>query len=208
MIIGQEFDTAVCAAANVVMLGLLPGSAKSIIFNECNMMDINLANLSCAGATGVSAVLSSTTPDVSVEQPNSPYANLPIGGNATNAVPFQFSTSPSFVCGTTINFTLTVTTSQGVFVFNFNKPTCAAAPINLSGSNGAGDPTQTGRLFRNGVASSCAVPKATPTLVDSVARRYDAYTFTNTTGCYDLRHGERHIGMRHQPLLRHLPWSI
>lgn len=31
------------------------------------------------------------------------------------------------------------------------------------------------------VASTCAVPKATPTLVDSVARRYDSYTFTNTT---------------------------
>jgi len=158
------------------------GNGDGVInFDECNMLNINLANPGCAGATGISAVLSSTTPGVTVEQPNSPYANIPIGGNATNMVPFEFSTSPTFVCGTMINFTLTVTTAQGVFVLNFSKPTCGSAPINLSGSIGAGDPTQTGRLFRNGVASSCAVPKATPTLVDSVARRYDAYSFTNTT---------------------------
>jgi hypothetical protein len=165
--------------ASMVVSG---GNGDGVInFNECNMLNINLANIGCAGATGVSGVLSSTTPGVSVEQPNSPYGNLPIGGNGTNTVPFAFSTSPSFICGTVINFTLTVTTSQGVFALNFSKPTCTAPNVNLSGAIGAGDPTQTGRLFRSGIGRTCAAPGPTPTLVDSVARRYDAYTFTNSS---------------------------
>lgn len=158
------------------------GNGDGVInFNECNMLDINLTNMGCAGATGVSAVLSSTTPGVTVEQPNSPYANLPIGANATNMVPFKFSTSPSFVCGTVINFTLTVTTNQGVFALTFSKPTCNSPAVNLSGSIGAGDPTQTGRLNRSGIGRTCAAPGPIPPLVDSVARRYDAYTFTNSS---------------------------
>lgn len=45
--------------------------------------------------------------------------------------------------------------------------------------------TQTGRLLRNGVPSSCASPKASPGLNDAtVVRRYDAYTYTPAfTGC-------------------------
>ncbi len=49
----------------------------------------------------------------------------------------------------------------------------------LLGVIGAGDPTQAGRLFRDGVASVCGSVKATPTIVDSVLRRYDAINFTN-----------------------------
>jgi hypothetical protein len=42
---------------------------------------------------------------------------------------------------------------------------------------------QTGRLFRDGIPSSCEAPKACPGLFDAAgARTYDAYTFANTTG--------------------------
>ena len=150
--------------------------------DECNSLTVDLKNVGCAGATNVSAVLSSTTPGVSVEQPNSPLPNLPHGNSGTNTVPFEFSTSPTFVCGTPINFTLTITTAQGVFVQNFSKPSCVVPPQNFTGSIGAGDTTMTGRIVRNGVASSCAVPKAYPGTQDLLAnRRYDSYTFTNTS---------------------------
>jgi hypothetical protein len=45
--------------------------------------------------------------------------------------------------------------------------------------------TQTSRLNRNGVISSCASPKAAPPLQDAtVGRRFDAYTFTaSASGC-------------------------
>jgi len=149
--------------------------------NECNSMIVDLQNAGCAGATNVSAVLSTTTPGVSVEQPNSPYPNVPHGTGASNTVPFEFSTSPTFVCGTPINFTLTITTAQGVFVTNFSKPTCVVPPSNFTGTIAAGDTTMTGRIVRNGVASTCAVPKVYPGTQDLLPnRRYDSYTFTNT----------------------------
>lgn len=158
------------------------GNGDGVInFNECNSMSIDLQNLGCAGSTNVSAVLSTNTPGVSVEQPNSPYPNMPLGGSATNIVPFAFSTSAAFVCGTQINFTLTLTTDQGVFVQNFVKQTCTASNANFSGTIAAGDTTMTGRIVRNGVASSCAVPKVFPGTQDLLPnRRYDAYTFTNS----------------------------
>ena len=132
------------------------GNGDTVInVNECNAMNIDLANAGCAGATNVSAVLSTNTPGVSVEQPNSTYPDMDHGSGATNLVPFQFSTSPAFACGTMIDFTLTLTTDQGLFVINFSKPTCDAPPVNFSGSIGAGDTTMTGRIVRNGVASSC-----------------------------------------------------
>ena len=150
--------------------------------NECNSLVVDLKNIGCAGATNVSAVLSSTTPGVTVQQPNSPYPNMPHGNSAINTVPFEFSTSNTFSCGTTINFTLTLTTAEGVFAVNFSKPTCVVPPSNFSGSIAAGDTTQTGRIVRNGVASSCAVAKAYPGTQDLLPnRRYDSYTFTNTS---------------------------
>jgi hypothetical protein len=159
------------------------GNGDTVInANECNSMTVDLKNVGCAGATNVSAVLSTTTPGVSVEQPNSPYPNLPHGNSATNTVPFEFSTSPTFACGTTINFTLTVTTAEGVFVQNFSKPTCVVPPSIFAGSIGAGDTTQTGRIIRNGVTTVCGVAKAYPGTQDVLPnRRYDSYTFTNTS---------------------------
>lgn len=159
------------------------GNGDGVInVNECNSMLVDLANTGCAGATNVSAVLSTTTPGVSIEQPNSPYPNLAHGTSSNNTVPFEFSTSPGFVCGTPINFTLTVTTAQGVFVTNFSKPTCNTPPSVFAGSIAAGDTTQTGRIVRNGVTTVCGVAKAYPGTQDLLPnRRYDSYTFTNTS---------------------------
>ncbi len=168
---------------NVNSSNISGGNGDTVInANECNSMVVDVQNAGCAGATNVSAVLSTTTPGVTVQQPNSPYPNVPHGTGGSNTVPFEFSTSAAFVCGTPINFTLTLTTAQGVFVTNFSKPTCVVPPSNFTGTIAAGDTTQTGRIVRNGVASSCAVPKVYPGTQDLLAnRRYDSYTFTNTS---------------------------
>jgi Carboxypeptidase regulatory-like domain len=167
----------------VTSMAVSGGNGNGVIeINECNNLVLGLSNAGCAGATNVSAALSSGTPGVTVQQPNSPYPGLPIGGNGANTVPFEVSTAPDFVCGTTIDFTLTVTTDQGVFALNFTKPSCTAPAVNLSGSIAAGDTTMTGRIVRNGVASTCAAPKAYPGTQDAAAgRRYDSYSFTNTS---------------------------
>src|SRR5207244_2509870 len=46
----------------------------------------------------------------------------------------------------------------------------------------AGDGTQIGRMTRNAVIGTCAVPKAYPGTNDATVRHYDSYRFINTTG--------------------------
>jgi hypothetical protein len=57
-----------------------------------------------------------------------------------------------------------------------------ALSFTTTGSLTGGDPVQTGRLTRNGVASTCASPKAFPGVFDpSGNRAYDKYTFVNAS---------------------------
>lgn len=66
-------------------------------------------------------------------------------------------------------------------------PSCPPAEISgLIGSGSTDYPatsdSQTGRLFRNAVASTCAAPKTTPSVEDPATQfSYDAYTFLNTS---------------------------
>ncbi len=56
-------------------------------------------------------------------------------------------------------------------------------PVVFTGSLDAGDPTLTaGRINRNAVASSCAVPKTFPGTFGTGPYYYDLYTLINTTG--------------------------
>ncbi|HET6646416.1 MAG TPA: carboxypeptidase regulatory-like domain-containing protein, partial [Pyrinomonadaceae bacterium] len=146
--------------------------------NECNTLNVTISNPGCAPLTGATGVLSSSTPGVIITQPNSPYPNIPVDGTGTNTVPFQINTTADFVCGTNISFTLTVTSNEGTFTVNFMLPSCT---ISGSGSIDNSDPTQTGRLTRNGVASTCATPKAFPGMNDSLVRHFDQYSFTNNS---------------------------
>ena len=76
----------------------------------------------------------------------------------------------------------TLTTQISCTVFN-----CPTNVIN--GTLGSGSPdhafttgNQTGRLNRNGISSSCAVPKSCNIFTAAGSRAYDAYTFANTSG--------------------------
>jgi hypothetical protein len=60
------------------------------------------------------------------------------------------------------------------------SPTCT--PIVVNGSIVGGDPTMAGRMFRDGIPSTCAAPKVCPGPFDAAPHHYDSYTFTNTTG--------------------------
>jgi hypothetical protein len=91
--------------------------------NECNQLTIELGNNGGVNATGVSAVLSTTTPNVTITQANSTYPDIPPGIFVTNNTPFEVSTSSSFACGRNIFFTLNVTSSAGTDILNFILPT-------------------------------------------------------------------------------------
>jgi autotransporter-associated beta strand protein len=109
--------------------------------NECNYLNVVITNKTGTPMTGISATLLSTTPNLAVTQPFSAYDNVPASGSGTNTVPFQISTSPSFVCGSNVTLNLTVTTSShGTFT----------TPIVLT----SGGPSAVPSRYDNGVVIS------------------------------------------------------
>ena len=160
------------------------GNGNGIIDpNECNDLNVTVQNFGCAPAHNVTAVLSTSTPNVTITQPNSPYPDMAIDAFGTNTVPFKVSTAPGFGC-TTIDFTLTVSFTGGTKVSTFSLPTCTEiqAPQTVNGSLDPTDPKTSiaaNRLGRNGVASSCGTAKLCPGSFTTGARSFDQYSFTN-----------------------------
>ena len=76
--------------------------------NECNQLTLFLQNAGGAPATNITAVLSSTTPGVTILQSQSAYPNLAGGAAAANLTPFRILTAPSSPCGTPVSLTMTV----------------------------------------------------------------------------------------------------
>ena len=158
--------------------------------DECDNLNVTIKSIGCLTASSVSAVLSTSTANVTITQPNSPYPNILVGSSASNTVPFSVSTSPSFVCGTTIAFTLTVNYTGGSNVLNFSLPTCACPPSTVNGSITAGDADAVSRLGRNAVISGCNAVKACPGAIDTVftastTRKFHLENFVNgpTAAC-------------------------
>lgn len=80
--------------------------------NECNTLNVPLVNNSGNTATAISAVLSTTTPGVTITQPNSAYPDIPGGGGpVNNTTLFEVSVDNTVACFSNVNFTLTVTWS-------------------------------------------------------------------------------------------------
>lgn len=107
--------------------------------DECNEFTVTVRNYGSIQATNVTGQLISGTPGVTVSFANSPYPSIGafgFGDIQSNTLKFYVNTSAAIPCGTTINFTLRLTTDQGVFdipfsiamnpnnlVFNQNVPT-------------------------------------------------------------------------------------
>ncbi len=94
-----------------------------------------LDNIGAANATAVSAALTSSTPGVVITPASAAYPNINAGANATNATPFNVVLPCTLACGTTVNFTLTVTYTGGPSpkVFNFSVILGApGAPVTVS----------------------------------------------------------------------------
>jgi subtilisin-like proprotein convertase family protein len=92
-------------AVQVIPLGtdvVLPGGAAQV--------NVAIDNVGGAAATGVSATLSSSSPDVLILQGSSGYPNIGAESTGTrNTTPYAFFVSPSAPCGSVLPFTLTVT---------------------------------------------------------------------------------------------------
>ncbi len=111
--------------------------------NDCNALAVSLINHGGGVATAISAVLSSTTPGITITQAASAYANIAVGGTGDNLTPFQISTSNSISQGSTANFTLTVSFSGGGTspqILNFSLPVGVQTNYAFTPSTGAAIP--------------------------------------------------------------------
>ncbi len=95
--------------------------------NECNTINFTINNNSADAATGISAVLSTTTPGVTVTQANSAYPNMTAGQQgAVNTTPFQVSLDNTVACYTSASFSISISYTGGgggsPVVANFSLP--------------------------------------------------------------------------------------
>lgn len=183
-----------------LFLGTLALTETSGNFNgslepgEAATLNIPLRNLGVVAATGVSAVLSTATPGITISSNSSAYPDIAAGGGVQAPTTlYAFSVSPSAPCPSTIAFVLTVTYTGGPSPRTFSVPISVGPPaITITGSMTVAPTlpggvagvtstgTQTGRIVRNGVASDCS-GKAYPGTQDTSNRRFRAYTFTTPT---------------------------
>ena len=147
--------------------------------NECFKLNVDLANVGCAGATGISATVTTSTPGVEITVGASSYPNIARAADAFGITSFSLATTAAFVCGTDIALTLTVTSSAGTQVSALTLPTCTAAPVVINSSVTTLSPSENGRLGRDGVPATCAGKVCPGDFAAGAARKYDAQTIPN-----------------------------
>ncbi len=150
---------------------------------ECFNLNANVKNNGCATESAISATLTTSTAEVTVVNDSASYPDLLIDASGNNSVPFQLSTSNSFVCGTNIDLTLNLTYASGSKMITYSVPTCTGGPNQFipASSLTTSDLIQTDRLGRNGIPSTCA-GKASPGGGFTGTKYYKTWTFTNNGG--------------------------
>jgi hypothetical protein len=102
--------------------------------------------ISASALAGVNATLSTSTPNVVLTQSVSAYPDLKAGTTATNTTPFTIAVGNTFVSGTPIDLTLSVTSAQGSTTLLFMQATGTPLTLDLLSQN------------FNGVAPGGALP--------------------------------------------------
>ena len=172
-----------------------PGNGNGVVNGgEGARLAIVLQNLGVQGATGVSGALASGSPSITMTTPaTASYPNLPaLTGSGAGSSPYLFTLASNAPCPLTGNFTLNVVHDGGSQAIPLELALGAngfTVVTSLDGTAPAASPlytattgSQAGRVFRDGVASTCATPKLafpgfaaeTPPLQP---RRFDAFAF-------------------------------
>jgi subtilisin-like proprotein convertase family protein len=82
--------------------------------NDCFDLNALLRNDGTLTATGITGVtLTSSTPGVSILQGTSDYSDIAAGATVNESTPFQVETSPDVACGSTIDFLLSGSSTEG-----------------------------------------------------------------------------------------------
>ena len=158
------------------------GNGRGVIdYDDCVLLSLPVVNIGQGTATVVNATLTTSTPGVTITQPNSMYSNLVSGAVTTNNTPFGISTSPSFVCGTPISLSLVLSYIGGSITNTITMPTCQCPTIQVNGGLSGASPTQNGALFPTGSNSTCSVAKSCPGTYAAGTVTYNAYSYTNSS---------------------------
>ncbi len=124
--------------------------------NGCNNLALAITNTTGAAMADVVATLSTTTEGVIITQPYASYPNIPANGLATNVLPFQISTLPSFTCGTAINLQLIVNSSLGAFTMNYVLNSGETAAPTRYDNNTAANVPDVGTIFSTNTVAGWA----------------------------------------------------
>jgi autotransporter-associated beta strand protein len=161
--------------------------------DECNLVFVSIQNRRAGSLLVTNAVLRSATPGAVVTMAEASYPPFAAGSIHANTTPFQLRTAPGLACGTPVALELEVSVpGEGTFAIPF---TVTAGPVCPAGSGGCESCTLVaGRFTTNslrtiripnpfGAPSECRPNKPCPdTLLLDDPVRYNAHTFTNTTG--------------------------
>ena len=122
-------------------------------------LDERLVNTGFEAANGISAVLSTSTPGITITQASSGYPDIPVGGTGTNTTRFAGVASTSLACGTLIDLRLAVTTTHGSFNVDF---TVQGGPSCYQVSMQTGQPIIPGTTSLGSSCDDCLRPLTFP----------------------------------------------
>ena len=112
------------STGNIVLHDSLENNNGSIDPGEGQMsLFLEIQNNGNNTTTNTTAVLHSSTPTVLISSKFSDYPDLPGETAAMNESPFIFSISPEHPCGAAIDLQLTITSSAGIHIVDFNLVT-------------------------------------------------------------------------------------
>lgn len=125
---------AVLRVASVTLGG---GNGNGVIdINECNELAVVLQNLGTEPATGIAATLTASTAGISVIQGSSSFPDLPAGSSGGNHSLLRIETAPGMVCGSQLDFLLTVTVAgQGTFVLPWQRVGSETGPVTIAATD-------------------------------------------------------------------------
>ena len=98
-----------------------PGNGNGIVERgEDITMPVTIRNNGAVTLTGISATLTTTTPDITIFRGSATFPDMATSSTSTSNAPhFGFSVGPTVPCGTDIAFNLVIHTAQGNFNGSF-----------------------------------------------------------------------------------------
>lgn len=132
------------------------GNVNGIVdYNECFFLNVTLSNGSSIASTGITAVLTATSPQVTVLEGFSAYPNIGGGGGTgTNLIPFKVRAEATYPAGKPMNLVLQLTTAQGPLSIPFSVQTTGGVPVGVAATGPVAIPDN------NGIGASIAIPVA------------------------------------------------